>query len=81
MWFATLQPCLGRVSVVLDVRDASVMGVGPRLGDNLYKTYIYIHAHKYMYLYTEMMWTYLLSAFLTKRIAMIVNICAYVIYN
>ena len=40
IWFASLHSCLGRVSIVLDVRGDSDLGVDSKLDE---VTYIYIY--------------------------------------
>ena len=47
IWFASLHSCLGRVSIVLDVRGDSDLGVDSKLDE---VTYIYIDVYIYVYI-------------------------------
>ena len=52
IWFASLQSCLGRVSIVLDVRGDSDLGVDSKLDEVAYiYIYIYIYIDVYVYIY------------------------------
>ena len=53
IWFASLHSCLGRVSIVLDVRGDSDLGVDSKLDEvtYIYIYNIYIDGYIYIYVY------------------------------